>query len=85
MYDLEQLVIRTAGPLKPKTVPGDRVLERDILRRWVRNHSTLRFVAVWQHGYDHDGGVLVEWSREDGTWSGRWTKGPDPAHVMTYH
>ncbi|KAI0744908.1 hypothetical protein C8Q76DRAFT_789375 [Earliella scabrosa] len=81
---LELLVIRTGGALVSIFT---RDHERKLFRQWVgvdHPHPTLRYIAVWQRAYDHSGGSLSEWSRELGTWRGKWTVSPDVGQLTMY-
>ncbi|RPD60319.1 hypothetical protein L226DRAFT_577105 [Lentinus tigrinus ALCF2SS1-7] len=76
LSQLEQLVIRTDGAVAHAA--GDHIAEREAFRKWVggaRPHPTLRYIAVWQRCRADNYGVISEWSREDGIWTGKWSDG----------
>lgn len=86
MDHLERLIIRTVGALTSAQAHVGHSTERSMFRGWVGtapSHPTLHYIGVWQRANDH-GGVLSEWSREDGTWVGKWTQAPDQYQVMDY-
>lgn len=89
LYDLEYLVIRTAGMLVAPSSPQGQQQERQVFQRWtgvsVSNpHSTLRYIGVWQSASEDNGGRLSEWSREDGIWSGKWTDAPEVGQLINF-
>ncbi|RDX40600.1 hypothetical protein OH76DRAFT_1490153 [Lentinus brumalis] len=84
---LQEIVIRTAGSLS--TVPGDRKAERAVFRAWVGStssapHPTIYTVTVWQRVDDDDGGIVSQWSRENGEWKGIWMDNPRKNHLPLF-
>ena len=85
LVHLDRLVIRTRGTLN--AISGDHSNERSIFRRWVGGshpHPTLHYIGVWQGTAGLEGGVLSEWSREDGLWQGKWTEDPNWGQLMDF-